>query len=100
MPFGNCKLDDLKLESGQTAYDISLDITEDAKEEPIIKLKSQSSLYSQEDTEIMMSSYINLVEAYAANPASLLDSPSLFNKVDVEKAIAIGRGMFRKHRLH
>ena len=57
--FGDCKLDGLKLESGRTAYDISLDITEDRKAEPIIKLKKQSSLYSQEDTETLMKSYVN-----------------------------------------
>ena len=63
LPFGDCKLDGLKFESGRTAYDISLDITEDAKAGPIIKLKTQSSLYSQEDnTEILMKSYVNLLE--------------------------------------
>jgi non-ribosomal peptide synthetase component F len=87
LPFGDCNLDGLKLESGRTAYDISLDITEDAKTESIIKLKTQNCLYAQEDTDVLMKSYVNLLEAYFSDPDSLLETPSLFNQAGVEKGI-------------
>lgn len=89
-------MDGLKLESGRTAYKISLDITEDAKAEPIIKLKTQRSLYSMDDTQILMNSYVNFLEAYAANPESPFETPSLFNQTDTEKGIITGRGVLCK----
>lgn len=92
LPFGNCKLDGFKVESGRTAYDITLDITESTDKTPLIVLKTQSYLYSQNDTRMIMNSYINLLEAYATDPGCLIEQPSLFRKEDVGMAIAAGQG--------
>jgi hybrid polyketide synthase/nonribosomal peptide synthetase ACE1 len=92
--FGNCTLDSFKLESGRTAYDITLDITEDANNEPLIILKTQSYLYSVQDTQIRMDCYINLLEKFTSTPGCLTQEPSLYRKAAIEKAVAVGRSKF------
>jgi len=86
-----CALGDEEYDVGQTAYDIMLSIVDDTKN-PVVSFQLQSSLYSQEESERLTRSYMWLLQQFAANPESSLDSVSLHNPIDMEEAIQKSRG--------
>ena len=77
---------------GQTAYDISLDITESSAG-PLIMMKAQDYLYSKSTTETILKSYVNLLEAFSTNPNMNHEEPSIFKNTDVKLAVQLGRGI-------
>jgi hypothetical protein len=72
---------------------VCLNVLEDYTGEYIVTVGAQTSLYSEEDTEIIANAYLNLLETFAKHPATRVASPQLFGKADVERAIELGRGM-------
>lgn len=78
---------------GQTAYDISLDVTESSAG-PLIMMKAQDYFYSKSTTEKILKSYINLLEAFSTNANLTHKVPSLFKESDLELALQLGRGIF------
>ena len=92
MSFGECQLEITEFEAGKTAYDLSLDIIDDAAGQPLLMFMAQASLYSRQATEIIAQSYVNLVEAFAKEPELAFDQPSLYNAADTALAIEYGRG--------
>ena len=91
-PFGNCHMEGQEYEVGRSAYDISLDIIDNVEGNALLLFMVQKDLYEVSDAEILMKSYINLLEAFAANPASRLDQPSLYNAADIDEALKLGKG--------
>ena len=96
MAFGECQLEMIEFEAGRTAYDLSLDIIDDAAGEPLLMLMAQSSLYSHIDTDILMQSYVHLIETFAEQPQLQASQPPLYRVADTKKALDLGRG---KHSL-
>ena len=96
MAFGECQLEMVEFEAGRTAYDLSLDIIDDAAGEPLLMLMAQSSLYSHIDTDILMQSYVHLTEIFAEQPQLQSNQPPLYRVADTKKAQDFGRG---KHSL-
>ena len=93
-PFGNCHVQGQKYEVGRSAYDISLDIIDNIEGNALLLFMVQKSLYDFRDAELLMKSYVNLLEAFSTSPTSRLDQPSLYNKADVDEAMKIGKGLF------
>lgn len=77
---------------GQTAYDISLDVTESSAG-PLIMMKAQDYLYSKSTTETILRSYVNLLEAFSTNVNMTHEQPSLFKETDIKLALQLGRGI-------
>ena len=96
MAFGECQLEMVEFEAGRTAYDLSLDIIDDAAREPLLMLMAQSSLYSHIDTDILMQSYVHLTHIFAEQPQLQCNQPPLYKVADTKKALNLGRG---KHLL-
>ena len=94
MSFGECELEVVEFEAGRTAYDLSLDILDDAAGQPLLMMMAQTSLYSKHDAEILTQSYVNLVEAFTREPDVSIDQAPLYKTVDTELALEMGRGTY------
>ena len=92
MSFGECQLEITEFEAGKTAYDLSLDIIDDAAGQPLLMFMAQTSLYTRQATEVIAQSYVNLVEAFAKEPELAFDQPSLYNAANTALATEYGRG--------
>ncbi|CZR58354.1 related to polyketide synthase [Phialocephala subalpina] len=93
-----CTLGEEQYDVGQTAYDIMLSIVDDAKDPVVVIFQVQSSLYSEDEAEILMRSYLWLLEQFASRPESSLDNVTLHNPLDVENALEKGRGPIVKSK--
>ncbi|KAI9738829.1 MAG: putative Hybrid PKS-NRPS biosynthetic cluster [Cirrosporium novae-zelandiae] len=90
--FGECENLSEEWHVGKTGYDLSVDIVENAAGDSKITFRSQKYLYSSGDAEILMKSYISLLEAFSKDPSLQLETPEHFSPSDIEKAIMVGRG--------
>lgn len=83
----------LLLGGGETSFDIGLDVGNVGSGETLIYLSVQKSLYGMEQAQIMLRSYLNLLQSFLQNPATRLTWPELHPRAEVEKAVNLGRGM-------
>ncbi|KAK4863417.1 hypothetical protein LT330_002195 [Penicillium expansum] len=77
---------------GATAYDVVLDVTDDAASDITIKWQTQKSLYDGHHTQAMMDSYMHLLHHCAKGPAGSIASAPLYRDEHVTAAIEAGRG--------
>lgn len=80
---------------GATAYDVVLDVTDDAASDITIKWQTQKSLYNGRHTQAMMDSYMHLLHHYAKGPAGSIASAPLYRDEHVTAAIEAGRGKYQ-----
>jgi hybrid polyketide synthase/nonribosomal peptide synthetase ACE1 len=80
------------LSRNSNAYDVSLGALESLDRESTIYVAAQSSLYSQEDTEIILKTYVHLLETFTEHPATRVSRPSLFTKADIAQGLELGTG--------
>lgn len=78
--------------SGETSYDIHLDIVDFGHEGTEVYVLVQEDLYAPEHAEILLRSYCNLLRAFTKNPATRVSWPSLFPGDDIDAARVAGRG--------
>ncbi|KAK1594656.1 AMP-binding enzyme [Colletotrichum navitas] len=94
-PFGDCKLDVRYWHGTKTAYDISLDIV-DYKEVPTyIRLAVQDSLYSRADAELLMDSYMHLIDVFATSANEedcLIERVPIFNDNSIGTKLSFAKG--------
>lgn len=80
---------------GATAYDVVLDVTDDAVSDITIKWQTQKSLYNGRHTQAMMDSYMHLLHHCAKGPAGSIASAPLYRDEHVTAAIKAGRGKYQ-----
>ncbi|CAI7658829.1 unnamed protein product [Penicillium glandicola] len=90
--FCGCVADGALLSSGETSFDLGLDVGNVGAGETLIHLSAQKSLYGMEHAEILLSSYVNLLQSFVQNPATRVTWPELHSKNDLQEAVAAGRG--------
>lgn len=90
--FAGCDSQWDDFDGGQIAYDLSLDIVDNAGGDALLRLFAQTELYTAEDTAILMKSFVNLLDAFSQNAAARLIRPSIHSKDDTQKALTLGRG--------
>ncbi|KAJ5311844.1 hypothetical protein N7476_007704 [Penicillium atrosanguineum] len=78
--------------SGETSYDIHLDIVDFGNEGIEVYVLAQEDLYAPEHADILLRSYCNLLREFTKNPATRVSWPSLFSSDDVNAALVAGRG--------
>ncbi|MCJ1261274.1 hypothetical protein MMC22_001138 [Lobaria immixta] len=98
--FCGCDCEWTEFDGGQIAYDLSVDIVDNAGGDALIRMSVQKELYTVEHGEILMKSYVNLLDAFSRNPATRLSRPPLYSPVETKKAIEIGRGPFCPSEWH
>lgn len=87
-------LSGVEMSRGRTAYDISLEVTEDPTKDPLINVKLQKGLYAKEDVEPLLKSYVNILATFSRNPALKVEEPRLFAKTDLDSAVQLGQGPY------
>ena len=90
--FCDCHSEGLKFDGGLTAYDLTIDILDNSKGDSLIILAGQQVLYTSDNVATLANSFLNLLEAFARNPAARANRPSLFKQGDIQEAIELGRG--------
>ena len=80
--------------TGETDYDISLDILDLGASggENLVVLAVQKHLYEAEGAKILLKSYVKLLRQFLSNPAARVSWPSLYDEKDVNRSISVGRG--------
>jgi len=87
-----CKLGEERYDVGQTPYDIMLSIVDDAQGPGVVIFQVQSSLYSRNEADVLIRSYMWILEQFAAKPESSLNSVTLHDPTYVEGTLRKGRG--------
>lgn len=90
--FANCEAKGESWHIAKTGYDVALDIIENAAGDSLLTLRLQKSLYSSGDTKMLLQSFVNLLTAFSVNPDISVAIPSLWQQVDIDRAIQLGQG--------
>ena len=90
-PFANTQLELLELSPGRTAYDLSLDIT-DTTDGARILLRTQAALYDMTAAQLLLNTYVHLLEAFASDTSATLEDPPLYSDSELRRALDVGRG--------
>jgi hybrid polyketide synthase / nonribosomal peptide synthetase ACE1 len=92
--FAGCDSEWDAFDGGQIAYDLSLDIVDNAGGDALLRLFSQTALYSPQDGGVLMKSFVKLLDAFSRNPAARLTRPLLHSKDDAQNALILGKGKY------
>lgn len=90
-PFGNTQFEIQTVDTGKTAYDITLDITESATD-AIILLRAQKSLYGLTATNLLLEIFVHFLDTLTTNSSVSLKDVPLYSEKQRTQAIQVGRG--------
>lgn len=90
--WAGCELEMLSFCASRSAYDLALDIIDNADGETLLMFSGRKDLYDGYAMQTLMGSYRELVKFFAYDPEVLLSQPSLFKAVEIDKAMKFGRG--------
>ncbi|RAL11483.1 lovastatin nonaketide synthase [Aspergillus homomorphus CBS 101889] len=90
---GECKLSDAAWRNTSTGYDLILDVNEHMNMPAIIHLRLQSTLYSKESTDMLLRSYISVLEYMANAEDGMVGDVPAWSTSDIQAALAIGAGI-------
>lgn len=91
LPFGNCSFEFQELHPGRTAYDITLDVTENDID-AVVMLRVQKSLYDLTAANLLLETYVHFLEVLSSDPSTSLESTPLFSERQRSRAVEVGRG--------
>ena len=94
-PFGNTKIEFLELHPGRTAYDMTLDIMDSSDSARVI-FRTQGGLYDETAAQLLLDTYIHLLEIFSSDTSLPLQEPPLFSDEELERALDMGRGKFSR----
>lgn len=89
--FANTQLELLELSPGRTAYDLTLDIT-DTPDGARILLRTQAVLYDRTAAQLLLNTYVHLLDVFASDTSLKLKDPPLFSDNELRRALDVGRG--------
>jgi hybrid polyketide synthase / nonribosomal peptide synthetase ACE1 len=90
--FGDCEIEGQQYSVGRTGYDVSLDVIDDMTGNSTVTVMVQKSLYTKHAAEVILKSYMKLMAAFAEDPLLPLQSPSLYDPMDIQDSLVLGRG--------
>ncbi|KAI9776743.1 MAG: putative Hybrid PKS-NRPS biosynthetic cluster [Geoglossum umbratile] len=90
--FGDCVLEGREYEVGRTAYDVALDVSDNARGEALLMFAVQAGVYSPEAAAALLRCYTKLLHQFCENPSGRVGEVSLYWEEDINKAIVAGRG--------
>jgi hybrid polyketide synthase/nonribosomal peptide synthetase ACE1 len=89
--FGNTTFEIRTVDHGQSAYDITLDVTDSATD-TVVMIRAQKSLYDMTATVLFSETFTHFLETLTSDPSvSLKDTPRYGEKQRTQ-AIQVGRG--------
>ncbi|KAL6716651.1 hypothetical protein ACLMJK_006219 [Lecanora helva] len=89
--FGNCQFEFQNIHPGRTAYDITLDVT-DNQTDALIMFRAQKGLYDLTATNLLMDTYIHFVDILSSDACLSLEATPLFGEEQLAHATELGRG--------
>lgn len=89
--FGDCQFEIQDAHPGRTAYDITLDVTDSATE-TVVAIRTQMSLYNEAATNLLLDTYVGLVETFSSDIEMSLENVPLFSAKQLTHAVDHGRG--------
>ncbi|KAJ3534043.1 hypothetical protein NM208_g7715 [Fusarium decemcellulare] len=90
--FCGCDSDGELIAGGQNAYDVSVDVVDVSSGNNLLVFAVNKDLYSKDDAQVLMNSYISLLQEFSRNPATRIVWPALHLKGEVKSALDFGRG--------
>ncbi|EAQ88667.1 hypothetical protein CHGG_05286 [Chaetomium globosum CBS 148.51] len=90
--FCGCEVKGELVSGGRNAYDVSLDIVDSNDRGSLITLTVNADLYDKHGAAAVQNSYLNLLQAFAHNPAARVCWPPLHTEEDVKLGISQGHG--------
>lgn len=89
--WGNCQFEVQELHPGRTAYDITLDVTDNLTDALVI-FRAQTSLYDLTATNLLSETYVHFLETLSSDVSLPLKDTPLFSEKQLISATQIGRG--------
>ena len=89
--FGNCHLELKTFQAGRTAYDLSLDIIDNAGADALLMFMVQKDLYSEQDAQMLMESYMGILETASKTEDFTVDHFST-RAANLPEALKLGLG--------
>ena len=94
--WGNTQFEFQEVHPGRTAYDITLDITDNAQGS-FVMLRAQKGLYDPTAASLLLETYIHFLNTLSENARLSLDATPLFSEKQLTQATQIGRGKTRPY---
>lgn len=89
---GECQMQYCLVDEAKNPYDLCFAITHSTTGSGLLQIMSQTYLYSIEATELLMDSYVYLLEEMSSNPSMKIQDCPLFDSREVHRAISLGKG--------
>lgn len=89
--WGNTQFEFQEIHPGRTAYDITLDVTDSATD-ALIMFRTQKGLYDLTAANLLMETYVHLLEVLSHDVSLSLHSTPLFDKKQLTRAVEVGLG--------
>lgn len=89
--WGNCEFELQGVHPGRTAYDITLDVTNNSHDALVI-IRTQQSLYDVDAADLLLETYVHLLDVLSSEPSTTLDGTPLFSQRQIHQALVAGRG--------
>ncbi|KAI0434876.1 hypothetical protein F5Y09DRAFT_354859 [Xylaria sp. FL1042] len=98
MNWGEFQLELLSFQPSIMAYDVAVDIFDNAGGDCRLTFIVRSDLYSQADVEQLAESYVSLVGAFAREPQATICEVEMFDDGKIQEALDLGRGPIYQSR--
>ncbi|KAK4150307.1 polyketide synthetase [Chaetomidium leptoderma] len=92
LPFGKGHLEGKRYMVSKTPYDVMIEMIDTPTGEASLKLLTQEALYTLKESETIMGCFTALLDAFSGNSELAAGQPQMFDAVDVNKALQIGKG--------
>lgn len=92
MMWGDCHLELMSFKLSKMAYDVAMDIVDNANGDCSLTFIFRDDLYNQVDAERFAKSYMSLAKVFASEPNTKLGSAKVYDEVEIKDALNFGRG--------
>ncbi|KAM0228605.1 hypothetical protein ACHAPO_010577 [Fusarium lateritium] len=89
--WGGCKLGDEQWCNAGTGYDVALEVTENINTDTLLSLRLQKQLYSEEHTQVLLRSYLGVLEYMVRGSDKAVDVAPTWSSYDLQAAINAGK---------
>ncbi|KAI1209521.1 uncharacterized protein F4807DRAFT_467711 [Annulohypoxylon truncatum] len=98
MSWGDFQFELLSFQRSKMAYDVAVDILDNADGDCLLTFIVRDDIYTQEDVEQLAGSYVFLAEAFASKPSTTLGDTDMFDDAKINEALNLGRGSIYQSR--
>ena len=94
---GNCTMELIQYEDTKKPYDLTFNITQTSEGGHFVEVCSGDYLYSAAATEMVMNTFVGLLESASLDPTTKVRDCKLNSDEQVERALCLGRGPRVQH---